>query len=71
MATTTEDFRPLADAPSPQRQGRWITDWRPEDLGFWERSGSRIALRNLAFSVFSEHVGFSVWSLWSVFVLFL
>ena len=30
-----------------------------------------MARRNLVFSIFSEHIGFSVWSLWSVFVLFL
>jgi NNP family nitrate/nitrite transporter-like MFS transporter len=30
-----------------------------------------VARRNLIFSIFSEHVGFSIWSLWSVFVLFL
>jgi NNP family nitrate/nitrite transporter-like MFS transporter len=36
-----------------------------------ERAGSRVARRNLIFSILSEHVGFSVWSLWSVFVLFL
>ncbi len=53
------------------RAGRWITDWRTEDAGFWERTGARVARRNLILSVFSEHVGFSVWSLWSVFVLFL
>ena len=51
--------------------GRWIADWRPEDAAFWEQGGARIARRNLVFSIFSEHVGFSVWSLWSVFVLFL
>jgi MFS transporter, NNP family, nitrate/nitrite transporter len=62
------------DAVQPRaagKAGRWIADWRPEDVGFWERGGARIARRNLVFSVFSEHVGFSVWSLWSVFVLFL
>jgi MFS transporter, NNP family, nitrate/nitrite transporter len=62
------------DAVTPRaagNAGRWIADWRPEDVGFWERDGARIACRNLLFSVFSEHVGFSVWSLWSVFVLFL
>ena len=62
------------DAVQPQtagKAGRWITDWRPEDAGFWERAGARVARRNLILSVFSEHVGFSVWSLWSVFVLFL
>jgi NNP family nitrate/nitrite transporter-like MFS transporter len=55
----------------PDRAGRWITEWDPENTGFWERAGSRVARRNLIFSVLSEHAGFSVWSLWSVFVLFL
>src|SRR4051794_39854070 len=55
----------------PLRPGRWIDDWRPEDKEFWDNGGARVARRNLAFSIFSEHVGFSVWSLWSVFVLFL
>ena len=59
--------RPLA----PPRTGRWIQDWRPEDPTFWAGGGRRIALRNLLISVFTEHIGFSVWSLWSVFVLFL
>jgi NNP family nitrate/nitrite transporter-like MFS transporter len=51
--------------------GRWIDDWRPEDPEFWETTGKPIARRNLFFSVFSEHIGFSIWSLWSVMVLFL
>ncbi|MEU2350791.1 nitrate/nitrite transporter [Modestobacter sp. NPDC049651] len=57
--------------PGARRRGTWITDWRPEDPGFWDRTGRRTARRNLFFSVFSEHVGFSIWSLWSVLVLFL
>ncbi len=51
--------------------GHWIDDWRPEDRQFWDNGGSRIARRNLIFSIFSDHIGFSVWSLWSVMVLFL
>ena len=35
------------------------------------RPGAKIAKRNLFYSVTSEHIGFSVWSLWSVIVLFL
>ena len=50
---------------------RWIDDWRPEDEAFWKTSGERVARRNLIFSILAEHIGFSVWSLWSVFVLFL
>ncbi|MGY1743825.1 MULTISPECIES: nitrate/nitrite transporter [unclassified Blastococcus] len=60
---------PPASPPLPG--GRWIEDWRPEDPRFWEATGKRVARRNLFFSVFSEHVGFSIWSLWSVLVLFL
>lgn len=45
--------------------------WDPEDRGFWRRTGARVARRNLIFSVLSEHIGFSVWSMWSVLVLFL
>jgi NNP family nitrate/nitrite transporter-like MFS transporter len=44
---------------------RWITDWNPEDEGFWRRSGKRIALRNLLGSIFAENLGFSVWLVWS------
>ncbi|MCQ6553129.1 NarK/NasA family nitrate transporter [Streptomyces sp. C10-9-1] len=51
--------------------GRWIEHWDPEDDTFWKTQGERIARRNLAYSVFSEHIGFSVWSLWSVMVLFM
>ncbi|MFJ8074639.1 nitrate/nitrite transporter [Streptomyces sp. NPDC096176] len=51
--------------------GRWIEEWDPEDETFWRTKGERIARRNLVFSVLSEHIGFSVWSLWSVMVLFM
>ncbi len=49
----------------------WIDDWRPEDVEFWESKGKHIARRNLTFSIFSEHIGFSVWTMWSTLVLFL
>lgn len=52
-------------------KARWIEDWRPEEPSFWAATGSRVALRNLVFSIATEHIGFSVWSLWSVMVLFL
>ena len=62
----------LLVAPSPRKRGkRWIDDWRPEDPEFWRLTGKAVARRNLIFSVLSEHIGFSVWSLWSVLVLFL
>ncbi|HVD29039.1 MAG TPA: MFS transporter [Mycobacteriales bacterium] len=55
----------------PAGRGTWIDDWRPEDPQFWESTGKKVARRNLSFSIFSEHIGFSIWSLWSVLVLFL
>jgi NNP family nitrate/nitrite transporter-like MFS transporter len=55
----------------PRLGGRWIEDWRPEDTDFWNLRGRAVAGRNLLFSVLSEHIGFSVWSLWSVIVLFM
>jgi len=58
-------------APVPRRPGRWITDWRPEDPEFWAATGARVARRNLIVSILCEHIGFSVWTLWSVLVLFL
>ncbi|MGZ4514004.1 MAG: MFS transporter [Mycobacterium sp.] len=61
----------LAPAPPrrPHRGGHWIDDWRPEDPVFWETTGKPIARRNLIFSIFAEHVGFSVWMLWSIVVV--
>lgn len=54
---------------SARRGGRWIDHWEPEDEQFWERTGKRIARRNLIFSILAEHLGFAVWVLWSVVVL--
>ncbi|GJF30098.1 MFS transporter [Kitasatospora sp. NE20-6] len=61
----------MSDTAQRRTGGRWIQEWQPEDTEFWERTGRRVANRNLIFSVFSEHVGFSIWSLWSVMVLFM
>ncbi|MGW6402358.1 nitrate/nitrite transporter [Streptomyces sp. NPDC055134] len=50
----------------------WIQRWDPEDETFWSREGGeKVARRNLAFSILSEHIGFSIWTLWSVMVLFM
>ncbi|MEV8014842.1 nitrate/nitrite transporter [Streptomyces sp. NPDC086554] len=49
----------------------WIQRWDPEDDTFWEEEGERVARRNLVFSILSEHIGFSIWTLWSVMVLFM
>ncbi|MFD9335228.1 nitrate/nitrite transporter [Streptomyces sp. NPDC060028] len=54
-----------------RRTKTWIEHWDPEDETFWKTTGERIARRNLLYSVLSEHIGFSIWSLWSVMVLFM
>src|SRR5688500_9189520 len=46
--------------------GRWLDDWHPEDDAFWEATGKRVARRNLVWSIFVEHIGFSIWMFWSV-----
>ena len=46
--------------------GNWISDWNPEDQKFWESKGKWIARRNLIWSIFAEHIGFSVWLIWSI-----
>ncbi|NGO81240.1 NarK/NasA family nitrate transporter [Streptomyces sp. YC504] len=58
-------------ATSGRKGGRWIEQWDPEDEEFWARTGEKVARRNLLYSVFSEHIGFSIWTLWSVMVLFM
>lgn len=75
--TATQHQPPVSDtasdtasSPAPLRR-RWIRDWRPEDETFWTLTGARVARRNLAWSIFAEHLGFSVWLIWSVSSAFL
>jgi MFS transporter, NNP family, nitrate/nitrite transporter len=44
----------------------WIADWRPDNDAFWQETGKRIARRNLIWSILAEHIGFSVWLIWSI-----
>ncbi|MET9800207.1 MFS transporter [Streptomyces sp. NPDC006368] len=47
-------------------RGRWIEHWEPGDPAFWHGTGRRVARRNLVWSIASEHLGFTIWTLWSV-----
>src|SRR5436309_383731 len=49
-----------------KRNPTWISDWNPEDETFWNSTGKAIAKRNLIWSIFAEHLGFSIWLLWSI-----
>lgn len=79
MTTLAAPHEPHASAPPPgptpphgtPGKGRWIEDWRPEDPEFWENGGKQVARRNLIWSIFAEHLGFSVWLIWSVSSAFL
>jgi NNP family nitrate/nitrite transporter-like MFS transporter len=63
--STTAEIRPTTF----ERRGRWLDHWEPEDEQFWEKTGKRIARKNLSFSIFAEHFGFSVWVLWTIVVI--
>ncbi|MGZ8744554.1 MAG: MFS transporter, partial [Nocardioides sp.] len=70
--TVTDHHTETGATTAPRRRtGRWIDDWRPEEPEFWETTGSGIARRNLIWSIFAEHLGFSVWLIWSVSSAFL
>ena len=66
MTTTTAPAPPSPAPPRRRRTRRWIEDWRPEDARFWTERGHAVARRNLGWSIFAEHLGFSVWLIWSV-----
>ncbi|HEX6858641.1 MAG TPA: nitrate/nitrite transporter [Caulobacteraceae bacterium] len=54
---------------SSKRPARHIlTEWRPEDPGFWRMTGKSIASRNLWISVPNLLLAFSVWMVWSMVV---
>ena len=50
-------------------RGRWIEHWDPDNETFWAEKGERIARKNLVWSMFAEHIGFSVWVLWTIVVI--
>ncbi|MFW7415629.1 MFS transporter [Demequina sp. SO4-18] len=67
---TVQDRTGTAEVePGVVGKGRWIEHWTPEDETFWEAKGKAIAFRNLMFSIVAEHIGFSVWLLWSIVVV--
>jgi MFS transporter, NNP family, nitrate/nitrite transporter len=49
-----------------QRASTWISEWNPDDEKFWKSTGRSIAQRNLIWSIVAEHLGFSIWLIWSI-----
>ena len=68
MTSTLESSR-TSDEVLLDQQGHWIRHWQPDDPTFWNRIGKNVAFKNLCFSIFAEHIGFSVWLLWSIVVV--
>ncbi len=74
MTSVSDHNAATSTAPSsaaPVVHNHRIAHWDPEDVEAWEAGGKQIARRNLIWSVVAEHVGFSIWSIWSVMVLFM
>jgi MFS transporter, NNP family, nitrate/nitrite transporter len=71
LASRPEPTAHPTSPPTAHRTGRWIEHWDPEDQECWEGGGKRVARRNLVWSIAAEHVGFSVWMLWSVSAVYL
>lgn len=61
----------FADLKAQFTRDHTITDWDPEDRVAWDDGNAEIAKRNLVWSVICEHIGFSIWSLFSVMALFM
>jgi NNP family nitrate/nitrite transporter-like MFS transporter len=49
-----------------KRDPTWLSEWNPEDENFWKSKGKAIAKRNLIWSIVAEHLGFSIWLIWSI-----
>ncbi|MBV8785762.1 MAG: NarK/NasA family nitrate transporter [Mycobacterium sp.] len=72
MTAQPATLQPTAPLRSRLRAGdHRISGWDPEHLDAWNNGGHKVARRNLIWSIFAEHIGFSVWSIWSVMVLFM
>jgi MFS transporter, NNP family, nitrate/nitrite transporter len=69
MSTSFDMTGALATKRTAVSRGRWIDHWEPDNEQFWEATGKKIARKNLAFSIFAEHIGFSMWVLWAVIVI--
>jgi len=62
---TIAHYLPELPHPAP----RLLTEWEPENSDFWERTGKRIARRNLWISIPALLLSFAVWMVWSVVVI--
>jgi len=57
-----------AAARRARAKGAVLTDWRPEEPDFWQKTGRAIARRNLWLSIPALLLSFAIWQVWSVVV---
>ncbi|MFG1281686.1 nitrate/nitrite transporter [Xanthobacter autotrophicus] len=63
-----QGMQPAAVATPAPVKGAILTDWRPEDPTFWQKTGRAIARRNLWLSIPALLLSFAIWQVWSVVV---
>jgi MFS transporter, NNP family, nitrate/nitrite transporter len=71
MTAPTDTLAARQSAAHASARPHWIDNWDPEDPKYWAEKGAPVARRNLIFSIFAEHIGFSIWTMWSTLILFL
>jgi MFS family permease len=62
----TNPYQRESETRMSERDTTWISEWDPENDKFWESKGKYIARRNLIWSIAAEHLGFSIWLIWSI-----
>jgi len=50
-------------------RGDWLAEWKPEDAGFWEQTGKKIAWRTLTITTITLVLSFATWFLMSAIVV--
>jgi MFS transporter, NNP family, nitrate/nitrite transporter len=54
---------------SPLSTSTWLGRWEPENTGFWEQTGSRIAWRTLTITTITLMLSFATWFMMSAIVV--
>jgi NNP family nitrate/nitrite transporter-like MFS transporter len=62
------EMQPIHTKETAAATSHVLEEWKPDDPGFWEKTGRKIAQRNLWISVPCLLLAFSVWLVWSVVV---
>jgi NNP family nitrate/nitrite transporter-like MFS transporter len=69
METLAPSDQRRTEAGKTHRGRHWIDHWDPDNEEFWQDRGRRIARKNLAWSIFSDHIGFCIFVIWTIVVI--